>query len=120
MSEFTPGDYNVLCDVCGKKRLRSQCKKTWDGYLACTIENCWYPKHPADEPLILPQEDISIQDGRPRPTLTYTRDLQGISIWGGVLKNSFTWSTTLAWTAMDGLWDQDYNSDADTSDIPLR
>ena len=40
------GDYAVICDICGNQRYKSECKMTWDGFIACTVMNCWYPKDP--------------------------------------------------------------------------
>lgn len=43
---YRSGDHLVICDSCGAQRYRSECKYTWDGYLMCTVNNCWYPKEP--------------------------------------------------------------------------
>ncbi|MDY6893824.1 MAG: hypothetical protein SVO01_00175 [Thermotogota bacterium] len=41
---YVPGDYLVICDRCGFKRLASECKMTWDGWFVCE-DTCWEPKH---------------------------------------------------------------------------
>lgn len=41
---FKIGDHKVECDICGSTKYRSECKYTWDGFLACITNNCWYPK----------------------------------------------------------------------------
>lgn len=44
---YIAGDYNVICDRCGFKKKRSECRKTWDGLLVCA-DTCWEPRHPQD------------------------------------------------------------------------
>lgn len=44
---YSPGDYNVICDRCGAKYKRSECKKEWDKLLVCKY-GCWEPRHPQD------------------------------------------------------------------------
>lgn len=59
------GDHFVICDICGTKRYRSQCDWTWDGFLACHINRCWYPK---DELFIVPpviNDPYTLYDVRP-------------------------------------------------------
>lgn len=45
MDKYRSGDYYVICDRCGQKKLRSQTRFTWDNLLVC-IDSCWEPKHP--------------------------------------------------------------------------
>jgi len=94
-------DPNVICDICGFKFKKSQCKKTWDGYLACTKSgnNCWYPKHPFDDPLPVIYDPSPVHDARPEPRdifITYG----GLSIWGGA------WISAATGTSIDPTWDQ--------------
>jgi hypothetical protein len=44
---FKPGDWNVICDRCGLKKKRSQCRMTWDNLLVCS-DTCWESRHPQD------------------------------------------------------------------------
>lgn len=41
---FKPGDWNVVCDVTGFVRKRSECKLTWDNLLVTSDQ--WDEKHP--------------------------------------------------------------------------
>jgi hypothetical protein len=43
---YKNGDYNAICDECGKKYKFSQLKKRWDGLYVCERE--WEPRHPQD------------------------------------------------------------------------
>lgn len=76
---YRPGDYLVICDRCGFKRLRSQCKKEWNGRLVCA-DTCWEPRHPQE--LVPPyrKDSLFVEDARVRPTDTFsvtaTRTLQ--------------------------------------------
>lgn len=41
---YVPGDYSVICDRCGFRRLASECQMTWDNWFVCA-DTCWEPKH---------------------------------------------------------------------------
>lgn len=41
-----PGDWNVICDVCGFKWKASQTLERWDGLRVCPYD--WEPRHPHD------------------------------------------------------------------------
>ena len=83
---YKKNDYNVVCDICGLTRKRSQCKKTWDGYLACVhISGCWYPKHPFDTPPPPARVGRPILDARPVPT-TYSYVASGQN-WENIFLN---------------------------------
>lgn len=64
-NEYYPGDHLVICDRCGTKRYRSDCKKEWQGHIVCT-DTCWEPRHPQD---ITPPYRLDrqwVDDNRPR------------------------------------------------------
>lgn len=44
---YKPGDYNVECDLCGRKRKASECRLTWQNFFVCA-DTCWEPRHPQD------------------------------------------------------------------------
>lgn len=44
---YVNGDWNVICDRCGFKKLASECRKTWDHLFVCK-DTCWEPRHPQD------------------------------------------------------------------------
>lgn len=68
-SYYKKGDYNVQCDICGVLKKRSECRKTWENYIAC-INTCWYPKHPNDFPPPKPRNDPRpVRDARPAPAV---------------------------------------------------
>lgn len=61
---YIPGDWNVICDVCGHKYKASQLLKRWDGLMTCSL--CWETRHPQE--LIRPiKERNSVPWTRPRP-----------------------------------------------------
>lgn len=43
---YRPGDYYVICDVCGFKMRASETSKRWDGLKVCKKD--WEPRHPQD------------------------------------------------------------------------
>ena len=57
------GDHNVICDRCGRKKKRSQCRKTYDGLIVCS-DTCWFPKHP-QESVKAKTDKQSVVDPRP-------------------------------------------------------
>lgn len=56
------GDYNVICDRTGFKVKRSECRRTWDGFLVRKED--WEPRHPMD--FLKPRpERQRVRDARP-------------------------------------------------------
>jgi hypothetical protein len=43
---YKSGDYNSICDYCGRKFKFSALRKTWDGFYNC--KRCWEPRQPQD------------------------------------------------------------------------
>jgi hypothetical protein len=43
---YSPGDYNVVCFQCGRKKKASWMKKHWEGYWVCPEH--WEPRQPQD------------------------------------------------------------------------
>lgn len=50
---YVAGDYYLLCEVCGFKKRRSECRKRWDGAIVCQED--YEERHPLD--LIQPRPD---------------------------------------------------------------
>lgn len=46
MEAYRHGDYNAICDECGRKFKASQLQKRWDGAYVCSRD--WEPRHPQD------------------------------------------------------------------------
>jgi hypothetical protein len=60
---YIAGDHNVICDISGQKRKRSECMYTWDGLLVS--KDKWDPKHPQLN-LRGKEDKIAVPDTRPR------------------------------------------------------
>lgn len=58
------GDWNALCDSCGRKFKASSLKKRWDGLIVCKED--WEQRHPQDL-LRVQREQISVPWSRPYP-----------------------------------------------------
>lgn len=58
------GDWNVLCDSCGRKFKASQVQKRWDGLMVCKED--WEMRHPQDF-LRVQKERIAVPFSRPYP-----------------------------------------------------
>lgn len=96
---FKLGSWNVICDICGKKRKRERVKKTWDGFLAC-LETCYDIKHPNEYPRKIFPDGLPVSDARPRPEAanwTYIH-YPGITSWE---------TSGLVWTSTTWRWDDD-------------
>lgn len=66
---YKSGDNLVICDRCGFKRFRSECRMQWNNLLVCS-DGCWEPKHP--QLSIKPKKDNqAVKDARPEPEDVY-------------------------------------------------
>lgn len=48
---YISGDWNLICDSCGKKIKAHQSKQRWDGFIVCsptTTQGCWEPRQSLD------------------------------------------------------------------------
>ena len=43
---YVSGDWNAVCDACGKEFKASKLVKRWDGLMVCKAD--WEPRHPQD------------------------------------------------------------------------
>lgn len=43
---FKPGDWNAICDTCGRKYKASDLQLQWDNARVC--QTCWDPRHPQE------------------------------------------------------------------------
>lgn len=46
-SYYKPGDWNVRCDLCKRKRKASECRLNWKNLFVCK-DTCYDPRHPQD------------------------------------------------------------------------
>lgn len=60
---YRPGDHYVICDRCGLKKRRSDCKKTWDKLIVCAA-TCFEERHPQDTVRAV-KEHPGVKDARP-------------------------------------------------------
>lgn len=68
MSYYKNGDFNAICDFCGKKFKASKLKKTWDGYMVCPRD--WEPRQPQDFVRGV-EDDSSTPFSKPEATATF-------------------------------------------------
>lgn len=59
---YSPGDYLVICDVCGFKYKRSQTRKRWDNMIVCDKD--YEERHPQDL-IRIRAERQNVKDARP-------------------------------------------------------
>ena len=69
MSYYAKGEWNAICDVCGKKVKSHHLKKRWDGLLVCRED--WEPRHPQE--FVRAKADKQVPSWtRPEPSDTFT------------------------------------------------
>lgn len=61
---FDSGNWNALCDSCGRKFKASDLRRRWDGLLVCKED--YEMRHPSDF-LRVQKEKISVPFSRPYP-----------------------------------------------------
>lgn len=65
---YISGQWNVICDSCGKKIKSGEAKQRWDGFIVCPQD--YEQRHPQD--FVKSRTDkISVPFTRPIPTETY-------------------------------------------------
>jgi hypothetical protein len=65
------GDYNAICDVCGRKFKFSRLRQKWDNTWAC--EQDWEPRQPQDY-LKGIMDNMSVPLSRPDPPNLFIQD----------------------------------------------
>lgn len=106
-----PNDYNVICDICGRKRKRSECTLAYGTgdvaiVMSCT-DGCSDYRHPLNSPPPI------IFDGRPVPD---ARD-EAADNFGNIptlVPSYFTWGNFPG-----GSWGALNNGNTDKSFVPI-
>jgi hypothetical protein len=71
-NHLIPGNWNALCDSCGRKFKALDLKQRWDGLMVCQED--WESRHPQTL-LKVQREKIAVPFARPYPaTDTYVPD----------------------------------------------
>jgi len=68
---YTSGQWNLICDVCGKKIKSGKSRHRWDGFVVC--EDDWEERQPQDF-VRARQDKITVPFTRPRPTDLFVDD----------------------------------------------
>lgn len=63
--KYIPGDPWAICDLCGKKIRKSETRINWKNQVVC--ENDYERKHPQLDLEIPNEENIAVENARPRP-----------------------------------------------------
>jgi len=66
---YVSGQFNVICDVCGKKIKAGEAKHRWDGFVVCPSD--FEYRHEQDF-VRARQDKISVPFSRPRPVDVFT------------------------------------------------
>lgn len=78
---YKPGQWNVICAVCGKKMKSGHTKRRWDGLYVC--EHDWEPRHILDFIRAIP-DNQTVPYSNPEPTdqfinVPYIQNTQAIA-----------------------------------------
>lgn len=65
---FRSGDWNCICDVCGKKMKASKARHRWDGFLVCDAD--FEHRHSQDFIRVRP-DNLTVPFQRPKETPTF-------------------------------------------------
>jgi hypothetical protein len=90
IAKWFSGNNNVMCDVCGRKRKRSECTLAYGTgmipvVMSC-IDGCADYNHPLNYPPPIIFDGRPVQDARPQPTdqfIAYT--MPSFMQWGHLL-----------------------------------
>lgn len=75
-NHYVSGQFNVICDVCGKKIKAGEAKHRWDGFVVCPSD--FEYRHEQDF-VRARQDKISVPFTRPRPAEVF---VNVCSAWG--------------------------------------
>jgi hypothetical protein len=67
-TNWTSGQWNSICDVCGFKFKASDIKERWDGYMVCKED--FELRHPQESIRVLPDQN-KLPWTRPEPADTF-------------------------------------------------
>ena len=74
---YKSGDHFVICDICGFKRYRSECRKNWKQQIVCG-DTCYEKKHP--QLTVRTRKDKQgVKDARPEPEDVYVSTSNPVS-----------------------------------------
>lgn len=74
---YISGEWNLICDVCGKKIKAGEAKHRWDGFVVCPSD--FEYRHEQDF-VRARQDKISVPFTRPRPVDSFT-DVTYVTIY---------------------------------------
>lgn len=82
--KYIPADNNVICDVCGRKRKRSECVMAYGTgdipvIMSC-IDGCADSRHPCNDPPPIIFDGRPVMDARPEGSDTFVT--QGVFFTG--------------------------------------
>lgn len=83
---YKPGDWNAICDGCGRKFKASELRRDWKGRMMCPAQ--WEPRQPQDFVKGV-KDDMATPWSRPDPPPTYVNTghsaIAGIAIAGNAI-----------------------------------
>ena len=68
-NKYVSGQFNVICDVCGKKIKAGEAKHRWDGFIVCPSD---FEQRHSQDFVRARQDKISVPFTRPIPPLIFT------------------------------------------------
>lgn len=95
VKKWLGGDNNVICDVCGKKKKRSQCVMAYGSGMIPVVmscrDGCADYNHPLNYPPPIIFDGRPVQDARPEQTNTFVQVSFSQERWGSFFPKT-VWS----------------------------
>ena len=114
------GTWNLICDICKIKKKAKDCKKQWDGLMACP--NCYDTKHPFLWPRPAVVDGRAVPNARPPQPDVFIdspNDTSG-SVWDVRYWNGSSFVSDLIWDDWDEPWGGITGSPYTPENFPLR
>jgi hypothetical protein len=109
-NKWNPRDYNVICDICGKKRKRSECTMAYGGgnipvVMSCR-DGCADKRQPLNDPPPIIFDGRPVRDARPEAVDTFVGPVNSIYFIGKLNPTWIVGSVHLPNNIfnLDGMW----------------
>ena len=83
---YTSGQFNVICDVCGKKIKSGDAKQRWDGFIVCPSD---FEQRHSQDFVRARQDKISVPFTRPRPVDVFVNISYDIYVDSGYVTDDY-------------------------------
>lgn len=112
---YYPGQWKVICDICGLEYYNTETKKMWNNLFACP--DCWNERNPQDFRIRAKNERQVVRDARPEgadtPTVLETVAVTEIDATTAASGGNIPYDGGSAVTEYGVCWSTDHAPDTD-------